>query len=85
MVISLMLKIDLIKMEMTGIRCAGINCKKLPEHMINILGSVYYIKADTTAVRVSLNGREEYYCRGCIDDLYNMMKSKLDPKLWAFH
>ena len=72
-------------MERTGIHCANLNCEKLPQHVINILGSVYYIKVDTTVASVEMKGEVEYYCRGCIDQLYNMLKSKLDPKFWAFH
>lgn len=72
-------------MDRSGVHCSNINCKKLPAHTINILGSVYYIRIDTTVAVISLGGKEEYYCRGCIDEIYEMVKSKLDPKLWAFH
>jgi hypothetical protein len=80
-----MLYIRLHKLEMSGIHCAHPDCKKDPKHLINILGSVWHIKVDTTVAIVSLGGKEETYCRGCIPELYQMVKSKLDPKLWAFH
>lgn len=74
-----------MKLETSGIHCANRNCKHDPNHMINILGSVWYIKVDTTVAIVELTGNQEVYCRGCIDELYKMIKTKLDPKLWAFH
>lgn len=82
-----MLQIKLTKLETTGIHCANKDCKKDPKHMVNIIGHVWYIKVDTTVAIVWLTtGSDlEYYCRGCIDDLYKMVKTTLDPKLWAFH
>lgn len=80
-----MLHIKLEKLQQTGLHCANRDCKKDPKHMINILGEVWYIKVDTTVALVSLGSSYEYYCRGCIDELYKMVKTKLDPKLWAFH
>jgi hypothetical protein len=80
-----MIDIQIFKMERTGHHCANRNCKNNPEHMVNILGSVWYIKVDTTVATISVGGRTEYYCRGCIDEVYQLMKQKLDSKLWAFH
>lgn len=80
-----MLYISLEKMDSSGIHCAHHDCKKDPKHMVNILGDVWYIRVDTTVAVVELRGNLEYYCRGCIDELYKMVKVKLDPKLWAFH
>lgn len=80
-----MLRIQLDKLQETGIHCSNPDCKKDPKHMINILGNVWYIRVETTVATVSLHGYTEYYCRGCIDELYKMVKTKLDPKLWAFH
>ena len=79
-----MINIELQKMNRTGIHCANKNCKHLPEHMVNILGSVYYIRVDTTVALISVSGYTEYYCRGCIDEEYQLLKSKLDVKLWSF-
>ena len=80
-----MLHIHLERLQVTGLHCANHSCKKDAKHLINILGDVWYIKIETTVAVVSMGGKEEYYCRGCIDDLYQMIKTKLDPKLWAFH
>jgi hypothetical protein len=80
-----MLYIQLHKMDKTGVHCSNTNCKKNFRDTINILGSVYYIRVDTTVAIISLGGKEEYYCRGCIDEIYDMIRAKLDPKLWAFH
>lgn len=79
-----MIDIQLQKMNITGTRCAHKNCKHLPEHTVNILGSVYYIRVDTTVALISVSGHTEYYCRGCIDEVYHLIKSKLDVKLWSF-
>lgn len=80
-----MLHVQLHKLETPGVHCANPECKKDPKNMINILGSVWHIKVDTTVAVVTLGGKYENYCRGCIPELYQMVKSKLDPKLWAFH
>jgi hypothetical protein len=80
-----MISVELTKLEATGIHCANRDCKRLPEHTVNILGNVYYIKVDTTVAVITLGGRHEYYCRGCIDEIYAMLRAKLDSKLWAFH
>jgi hypothetical protein len=80
-----MLKVYLEKLQASGIHCANPDCKKDPKYLVNILGHVWHVKVDTTIAVVSLGGKEEYYCRGCIYELYQMLKTKLDPKLWAFH
>ena len=80
-----MLHIQLEKLDITGLHCANFNCKKDPKYLINILGDVWYIKTDTTVAVISLSGKTEYYCRGCIDELFQMIKTKLDSKLWVFH
>lgn len=81
-----MLNIVLHKMDRTGVHCAHPECKKNPKYMVNILGSVWYIRVDTTVAVVTVGGsRAEYYCRECIDELFNEVRTKLDSKLWAFH
>jgi len=79
-----MLNIELQKMSRTGFHCANKKCKRLPEHTVNILGSVYYIRVDTTVALITMGEYFEYYCRGCIDEVYQLLKSKLDVKLWSF-
>lgn len=80
-----MLDVQVYKLETTGVHCANPDCKKDPKHMINIIGRVWHIKTDTTVASITLKGNHETYCRGCIPEVYQMIKSKLDPKLWAFH
>lgn len=80
-----MLDINLYKLQYTGIRCSNKDCKKLPESVINILGSVYYIKIDTVVADIGIRGTNEIYCHDCIPEVYKYIKSKLDPKFWAFH
>jgi hypothetical protein len=80
-----MLRIQLEKLQRTGLKCAHPECKRNPKYHINILGDVWYIKVDTTVAVVSMGGKEEIYCRACIDELYQMVRTKLDAKIWAFH
>ncbi len=80
-----MISIQLLSMQETGQHCANPNCKRNTDCMINILGSVWYIKTDTTVALITMQGRYEYYCRDCIDFLYDLFKVKLNSKLWAFH
>lgn len=80
-----MIDIQIQRLQSTGIHCANRNCKHNPEYMINILGNVWYIKVDTPVALVLMSGSVEYYCRDCIDFLYQYLKGKLDSKLWAFH
>lgn len=80
-----MIDIRISRLQSTGIHCANKECKRNPDYLINILGSVWYIKVDTPVAEVILQGNREVYCRKCIDFLYTYLKSKLDSKLWAFH
>jgi hypothetical protein len=81
-----MINISIIQMQQTGYHCSNPKCEHNPKHMINILGNVWYIKVDTSVAFITLtNGFGEYYCRGCIDEIYQIVKLKLDSSLWAFH
>lgn len=80
-----MIDIQIHRLQSTGIHCTNKECKRNPNYMINILGSVWYIKVDTPVAIVMMGGTAEYYCRDCIDWLYQYLKTKLDSKLWAFH
>jgi len=79
------LKITIVHLQETGHHCANPDCKHDPAHMVNILGSVWYIKVDTSVALISIGSSWEYYCRGCIDAVYHLFKTKLDTKMWAFH
>ncbi len=80
-----MLRIRIERLQLPGVHCAHPDCKKNPQYHVNILGSVWHVKVDTPVAIVSMGGKEEIYCRACIDELYKFLKTKLDPKLWAFH
>jgi hypothetical protein len=80
-----MLHVRIERLQATGIRCAHFDCKKDSRYHINIIGNVFYIKVDTAVAVLSMGGKEEIYCRACIDELYQMLRTKLDAKLWAFH
>ena len=90
-----MLNIEITTVSIEGFECANPNCKHLPEYIEylgdkNIEYHEYIIKPNTVCARITSNnaskiiGFTEFYCRDCIDDLYQMIKSKLDTNLWAF-
>jgi hypothetical protein len=47
--------------------------------------NIWFIKRGTIVAIVSLGSSYETYCRDCIDLVYQIVKSKLDAKLWVFH
>lgn len=76
-----MIKVKIIKIQDMGYACANPSCKHNPEYHYNIIGEVWHMKVGTVAADIN----SDYFCRDCIDDIYRMIKSKLDTKLWAFH
>lgn len=80
-----MLKIEVEKLDYSGVKCSHPNCKKDPLYHNKILDFCYFIKEDTVVAIVSMDDKVEIYCRLCIDDLYKSLKIKLDPKLWVFN
>lgn len=83
-----MIKIEVCKLDATGIKCSNPKCKHSPEYHNHILGNNYHIKPDTAVVYIWVGDYMsiyEVYCRDCIDEIYQMIKSKLDTKLWPFH
>lgn len=83
-----MIDIEIKIQDLSGFTCDNKDCKHNPEYSDNIIGDVFYIKKNTVVAIISLsdyeNGPYNLYCRDCIDDVYNQIKSKLDSKLWAF-
>jgi len=74
----------------SGIKCDNSNCKHLPEYTDRIIGDNYHLKIGIVCIQIQLERTVneyayEIYCRGCIDEIYHLIKSKLDAKLWAFH
>lgn len=47
------------------------------------------IKRDTTCAAITMSSaagtNTSYYCRDCIDKIYEEIKKVLNPKLWIFH
>lgn len=47
------------------------------------------IKKDTTCAAITMDSSSgmntSFYCRECIDKIYENMKKILNPALWAFH
>lgn len=66
-------------------KCRSQACLKKSEY-INDKGR---IKKDTTCVAITMQssaGRNtSYYCRDCIDKLYDDIRKILNPNLWVFH
>lgn len=74
----------------SGIKCCNTNCKHLPEYTDHIIGDNFYLKIGTICALISIQHfmydmHSDIYCRDCIDEIYHLIKSKLDTKLWAFH
>jgi hypothetical protein len=85
-----MIHIEVLKVPTSGIRCDNSTCPHSPEYHDRIIGDNYFIKQDTTCFLIWLGDNisassTEWYCRDCIDTVYQYIKSKLDSKLWAFH
>ncbi len=65
-------------------KCRNPTCKKNPQY-INDQGR---IKKDTTCVWIEVQDAggyaQAYYCRDCINEIYERMKKILNPNLWVF-
>jgi hypothetical protein len=66
-------------------KCRARDCKKLPEYITD----KGRIKVNTTCVAITMDSaagwNTSYYCRDCVDKLYEDIKKILNPKLWVFH
>jgi hypothetical protein len=85
-----MINISTYEVQESGIRCHNINCKNLPEYTDLIINGNYFLKQGTICAEIAIQRTPnvyfyDTYCRGCIDEIYQLIKSKLDTKLWAFH
>jgi hypothetical protein len=79
-----MINISVETVEMPGIKCWNSKCKYLSEYIGHIIGDSYFLKQGSTMAIITTDNGFEIYCRDCIDEVYRMIKSKLDTKLWAF-
>jgi hypothetical protein len=65
-------------------KCRGPNCTDNPAY----ISEKGRIKKDTTCVGITIRSaagsNTSYYCRECIDKLYEDMRKILNPKLWIF-
>jgi hypothetical protein len=66
-------------------KCRSRTCKKKPEY----ISENGRIKAGTTCVAITMDSaagwNTSYYCRDCVDQLYEDIRKILNPKLWVFH
>ena len=78
------MKITLIKSSGRCL-CRNSTCEKKTEY-ITKSGR---IKKDTTCAAIDMDSaagyNTSYYCRDCIDKIYDDIKKILNPKLWVFH
>ena len=65
-------------------RCGNTNCQHSEKYHYVIMQNSHWIKQGTICARIKIDNSIEYYCRDCIDEIYNLIKSKLDSKLWIF-
>lgn len=65
--------------------CRNKTCRKKPEY----ISENGRIKSQTTCVSFTMQSaagfNTSYYCRDCVDQLYEDIKKILNPKLWIFH
>lgn len=76
-----------IKLEKASGRakCRNAGCKLKPEY----ISESGRIKSDTTCAAIRMDSaagyNTSYYCRDCIELIYEDIKKILNPKLWVFH
>ena len=80
-----MISVNLEHLECSQVRCSNTGCRHLPEYIYPVVENTWFIKRGTIVAIVSLGSSYETYCRDCIDLVYQIVKSKLDAKLWVFH
>ena len=78
-----MIDIEIRKCQSSGIMCDNPKCKRLPENFDRVLSS-FFIKEGVIYAAFFFSTGVDYYCRSCIDDVYQMIKSKMNSKLWVF-
>ncbi len=79
-----MIHAELRVVDWSGGGCDNPECSQLLEFHDRILNT-YFLKQGTTCLEIWSYGSEpEYYCRSCIDVLYQKLKPILDTRLWAF-
>lgn len=76
--------------------CFNTNCKRLKEYILqkgDPLWASYSregpaIITGTIAVKIIFGTypyeKEIYFCRSCVDDVFEIFKQKLDTRLWIF-
>jgi len=78
------MRIQLIKASGRAL-CRSKDCKRLPEYV----SEKGRIKSGTTCVAITMDSaagfNTSYYCRDCVDKLYEDLKKILNPALWVFH
>lgn len=80
-----MINIEVGEIDSDQFMCFNVNCKHLSEyHYAKYPNPSWKIKRGTICAFLEMPNFSTVYCFDCIDELYQVMKSKLDKKLWAF-
>jgi hypothetical protein len=69
-----------------SIYCSHNKCRRSPLYFDDPLqeGWLPPIKAGTIVGYIAIGSWRESYCRECIDDIFAVIKSNFDSKLWIF-
>ena len=66
-------------------KCRNSKCKKNTK----FISEAGRILKDTTCVAITMDSaagyNTSYYCRECVDEIYDDIRKILNPKLWSFH
>lgn len=86
-----MIHIEVVTWDRSGYKCAHPECKKDPQYHDHILGEQFFLKQGEVVARVLMTDPHDsdnrvvnFYCRGCIHSIYELVKTQLDTNLWAF-
>jgi hypothetical protein len=79
-----MINAKVVNMSFSGASCCNPTCSHNTKYHDHILGNVYYLKYNTPCLFIEMSGTFEYYCKDCVDIVYQNLKPALDSKLWLF-
>ena len=74
-----------IKLEKTSGRakCRNLKCKHNPDY----ISQAGRIKTGTQCVAITMDSaagwNTSYYCRDCVEEMYLLLKTYLNPSYWA--
>ena len=72
--------VRILKATSSTFECENRNCQKLPKYVV--IGSFGRLRIKKNSIYIKIG--YGIFCGGCIDEVYNEVKLKLNKKLWAF-